>query len=291
VKQPVVLIGYNRPDLMQSLISRVRQYQPSRVYVVVDGPAKKRGHRDLVRMTINEIEKIDWPCKVIKIFSSENMGSAKRIISGLDEVFRHETLAIILEDDCLPTQDFFKFCETGVVHMLNNPKIGRIGGQNRWWSEDSEFSAMAVQSSGIWGWATSSAVWQSFRAWQKHGYFDNPAILIRDISGTYGMFRKIVRLRLLANRENRRQWGVQFSIFCRHSGLVGISPRVDLVENVGFDERASRTKKKGINHFDLGPLPEDLKFPDLSLTQANLERKKSRNEFRIYLRSLFWSNR
>ena len=275
---------------MQSLITRVREYRPSRVYAVVDGPDEKLRHHDLVRMTINEIEKIDWPCKVIRLFSSYNMGSAKRIISGLDEVFRHEESAIILEDDCLPTQDFFRFCETGMVHLLNNPKIGRIGGQNRWWSEDSQFSAMAVQSSGIWGWATSGSVWQSFRAWQKGGHHDNSAVLMRDILGTYGMFRKIVRLRLLANRENRRQWGVQFSLFCRHSGLLGISPRVDLVENVGFDERATRTKKKGINHFDIGQLPEDLRFPDLSLTQANLERKKSRNEMRIYLRGLFWSN-
>ena len=106
---------------------------------------------------------------------------------------------------------------------------------------------------------------------------------MRDILSTNGLFRKLVRLKLLANSSNRGQWGVQFSMFTRHQRFLGLSPSVDLVENVGFDGRATRTKKIGINQFQIGQLPKEISFPETPENLPTLERKKSRIEATNYL--------
>ena len=286
VKSPVVLIGFNRPDLMSRTIARVREYKPKKVYAIIDGPRQRAKEADLVSATIAEIRKLDWPCQVVEIFSEENLGSARRIISGLDLVFAKEEYAIILEDDCLPSPDFFRFCDSARMYLEKNPNIGRVGGQNRWFSQNSNFAGIPVQASGIWGWATTATVWNRFRAWQLLGNHSKKSVLWKDLVSTVGTFRKLVRLRLLSSSENRNQWGVQFSIFTRQQGLLGLSPSVDLVENVGFDYRATRTKKMGINQFHIGELPEKIFFPATPKNIPALERKSSRAEALSYLLKL-----
>ena len=55
------------------------------------------------------IEKGDWPCEVIKNYSDINLGCGPRVSSGIEWVFQTVEEAIIVEDDCLPHQDFFYF--------------------------------------------------------------------------------------------------------------------------------------------------------------------------------------
>lgn len=287
MKSPVVLIGFNRPDLISLTIKKVREYEPTKVYAIVDGPRADKADLNLVSKTIAEIRKIDWPCDVVEVFSEENLGSAGRILSGLDLVFEKEDFAIILEDDCIPSLDFFRFCDSSRSYLKKNPNIGRVGGQNRWFSKHSKLAGIPVQASGIWGWATTARVWKLFKNWQTQDHHKQKSIILRDVVTTNGIFRKLVRLKLLASSSNRNQWGVQFSMFTRHLGLFGLSPSVDLVENVGFDNRATRTKKMGINEFRIGQLPENIVFPETPKTFPALERKKSRREAVSYLLKLF----
>lgn len=286
MKSPVVLIGFNRPDLMSLTIKKVREYEPTKVYAIVDGPRADKAELNLVSETIAEIRKIDWPCDLVEVISEENLGSARRILSGLDLVFEKEDFAIILEDDCIPSPDFFRFCDSSRSYLERSPNIGRVGGQNRWFSEHSNLAGIPVQASGIWGWATTARVWKLFRTWQTQDHHKQKSIILRDVVTTNGVFRKLVRLKLLASSSNRNQWGVQFSMFTRHLGLFGLSPSVDLVENVGFDHRATRTKKVGINEFRIGKLPDNIVFPETPTNFPALERKKSRREAASYLLKL-----
>ena len=75
-------------------------------------------------------QNIDWECNLIKIFSENNLGLATRISTGLDEVFKKEETAIILEDDTLPDQSFYPFCEALLERYLNDHRVGHISGCN-----------------------------------------------------------------------------------------------------------------------------------------------------------------
>ena len=38
VTEPLLLIAFNRPDLFERLIERLRETKPEKIYVAVDGP-------------------------------------------------------------------------------------------------------------------------------------------------------------------------------------------------------------------------------------------------------------
>ena len=110
------------------------------------------------------IEKnINVDCELIKIYSDTNLGCAKRIQTGLDEVFKHEECAIILEDDTLPDLSFFTFSTELLLKYENDPRISHISGCNLFadslkMRESYCFSSII----NIWGWATWRRSWKNY---------------------------------------------------------------------------------------------------------------------------------
>jgi hypothetical protein len=83
--------------------------------------------------------------------------------------------------------------------------------------------------------------------------------------------------------SNANQWGVLFGIHQKSRGLVGISPRSDLVENIGFDEHATRTKKNRLHVFRTEELVFPLSHPREIALSREREIKGSRKEFVEFL--------
>ena len=87
--------------------------------MVADGP--KSTEEDEACKAVRKIfeRKVDWDCQVEKVYSSTNLGLAKRVQTGLDPRFSKEKKAIILEDDTLPDTSFFGFCD----ELLENTRM------------------------------------------------------------------------------------------------------------------------------------------------------------------------
>ncbi|MEQ8880645.1 MAG: nucleotide-diphospho-sugar transferase, partial [Cyclobacteriaceae bacterium] len=125
-KNPVVLIVFNRPEKTAVLLERLKQVTPGKIYVISDGPRENRKDDlllvDQVRSLIDE--KIDWDCNLNKIYSPKNLSGPIRVPSGFDEVFATEKQAIILEDDCIPSVSFFRFCDELLDKYSTDQRIG-----------------------------------------------------------------------------------------------------------------------------------------------------------------------
>jgi hypothetical protein len=71
--------------------------------------------------------------------------------------------AIILEDDCLPHTDFFRFCEEMLERYRGDSRFGCISGTNfDPPNRRTEYSYYFSQLGGIWGWATWRAAWRKY---------------------------------------------------------------------------------------------------------------------------------
>ena len=120
---PVVLIVYKRTETTRRVFEVIRKVRPSKFYLVADGP-KNISQKKICDEVISIVEKgIDWDCNYFKIQSDVNLGLARRVQTGLDEVFSMEKQAIILEDDTLPDPSFFKFCEELLNKYKNNERV------------------------------------------------------------------------------------------------------------------------------------------------------------------------
>src|SRR5690348_3813427 len=104
---PVVLAIFARVDTLERVFAAVREARPTKLLVIADGPrADRPGEAERCRAARAIVERVDWPCEVLTDFAAQNMGCKRRISSGLDWVFEQVEEAIILEDDCVPSQSF-----------------------------------------------------------------------------------------------------------------------------------------------------------------------------------------
>ena len=108
----VLFLVFNRPDTTAQVFEVIRQARPPRLYIAADGARPNRADEPELIARVREIATaVDWPCEVRTLFREENLGCKHAVSGGITWFFEHEEQGIILEDDCLPSQSFFWFCE------------------------------------------------------------------------------------------------------------------------------------------------------------------------------------
>lgn len=243
---PVLFLVFNRPDTTTRVLNAIRKAAPKRLYVAADGGRPDHPSDNLLVRQVREsvASAIDWDCDLQTLFRDHNMGCKMAVSSAIDWFFSHEKQGIILEDDCLPDQSFFTFCEELLSRYADNQRVWHIGGNNYQdgitrGDGDYYFS----RHNHIWGWAT----------WRDRWLHYDP-----DMNGIDDFLRSGRLNDILANKGNRKIWHKFFNwiskgldtwdiqwqyIVWKHDGL-SIIPNQNLVSNIGFGEGATHTPEK-----------------------------------------------
>jgi FAD/FMN-containing dehydrogenase len=244
LETPVILLIFRRPDLTAQVFAAIRQAQPKRLLVVADGP-RNPAEAELCQQARAVTEQIDWDCQVSRDYVDVNLGSRKRVSSGLDWAFEQVSEAIILEDDCLPHPSFFSYCQTLLAHYRENPNIYCISGNNfqkgQWHGEGSYYFSNYPL---IWGWATWRRAWQCY----DHQLATWPAldqgqylagILDSDLEVQYwqAIFDQ------LCYQNHPDAWDYAWTLTCWRDRGLSIVPNVNLVSNIGFRDDATHTRE------------------------------------------------
>lgn len=158
---PVVLFVFNRPNPTARVWAAIRHWQPARLFVVADGPRRRYpDDAEQCRRVRDCVATVDWPCQVTRFYAEGNLGCRQRINSGLDAVFTVVDQAIILEDDCLVADDFFRFCSSLLARYRDDTSIHAICASNYLPAPEGQggtYSATRYPCS--WGWATWRRAW------------------------------------------------------------------------------------------------------------------------------------
>ncbi len=162
-KTPILFIVFNRPDTTQVVFDRIRQIKPNTLYIAADG-AREQNHEDqrLCDETRGIISQIDWDCEIKTLFSRDNKGCKKGVVSAIDWFFENEESGIILEDDCVPESSFFYFCEELLKRYEDDHRVSSISGSNPFPIKNTTGeSYFFTRYSRIWGWATWRRAWKN----------------------------------------------------------------------------------------------------------------------------------
>jgi hypothetical protein len=247
---PVLLIVFNRPNLAAKVLGAIRRQRPAKLYIACDGPrdfASYPHEEEHCRECRNLVKTIDWPCEVFTRFNEVNMGCGRGPSSAIAWFFKNETAGIILEDDCLPADDFFSYCAELLVHYRDNSKVMHICGNN-FGSPDAVracggFSYGFGRYAQVWGWASWARAWQHF----EHDLCAEVKIESHyKILGVEPLRQLMHRDRVLSTTMGRKhdvwdyQW--QFAVL-KHRGIVAC-PSVNLISNIGFGDDATHTKNR-----------------------------------------------
>lgn len=256
---PVALIVFNRPDCTAKVLAAIRREKPPRLFVIADGPRlarpDDRENCRIVRKLVDD--SVDWDCEVTRLYSGTNMGCAARVSSGLEAVFEAVEEAIILEDDCVPAPEFFRFCAELLDRYRDDTRVGMIAGTNfRGATPAGPESYLFSTHYSVWGWATWRRAFSGFdlsmAAWRTTVH---PADIAEN--WTHGRTRMLHTVMFDVCREAQIDtWCLPWCFHLAARRQVSAVAGVNLITNIGVD--GAHTRQASRNNF----LPAgELTFP------------------------------
>lgn len=294
-RTPILLLGYNRPELTEKVFNEIRSIKPKNLFFAVDGPNKlKEQDIEKCKKTKEIINKIDWPCKVETRFLNSNLGCAKGVSSAITWFFSKVDRGIILEDDCLPDKSFFYFCDEMLSKYKNNSDIMVVAGTNLLgkWKYQKQSYHFTTQVP-IWGWAT----WK--RAWNKYSHkleeINNPEklreIKIRLDNNLY--FNYIINKVKETLKGNIDSWGYRWIMTIYLNRGKVIIPSMNLISNIGFSAEAKHTRNPfcWMSNLSRNTITFPLKHPDNAEIDLDFHKevfKKTRNPLNRLMNRIFY---
>jgi hypothetical protein len=275
----IIFTIFNRPECTLRVLEEIRQARPRRLLVVSDGPRSDHMRDDeQCRETRRVIEQgIDWPCDVSRDYSEANLGCAKRISSGLNWAFSLVDEAIIIEDDCLPSNSFFEFCGELLHRYRNDTRIGQICGTPLIAPVlDRDTSYIFSRYGPIWGWATWGRAWKYYDLHLKGWPAFRDRGLLWGVAGSRTEEKKRVKLYDRLSGGDLFTWDYQWGFAKLSQSMLSCIPCVNLVENIGFGADATHTasnSSKGEERYDVD-FP--LKHPEWILSDPEFDSRFSR---------------
>jgi hypothetical protein len=255
----VVLIIFNRPDLVELQCERLRDINIDQLLVIADGPRPGTDDAGKCAAARSIIDATDWHCDVRKNYADENMGCANRIVSGLDWVFSIVDRAIILEDDCLAHPGFIRFCDELLERYADDEQVMQICGTNPLTDIQDPCSYRFSHHIMCWGWATWARAWVCNDVSMNLPEEDIDTLLERYMQGNQ---TAIEHWRMVIGKTRRGEldaWDYPWQLSIWRHGGIAVLPNQNLVMNAGFRVDATHTKNSKARLANL-PLQE-LTFP------------------------------
>jgi hypothetical protein len=255
---PVLVVAFNRPAQTARVLDALRRVAPKQVYVHIDGPRRLNAtDGERVARTRDLFQDIKWDGEVHRLFQERNIGIQAEEFA-IDWFFQNVDCGIILEDDCVPTDDFFRFCAELLERYREQDQVMAICGYNelRRWQLSTSYHFSRTTSS--WGWATWRRAWARYDA--KVTRWAIPATRRALIAQMLPAERRIWPRRF-DSVWRRRYLGYDFAwqfAVVAHGGLAAV-PASNLVTNIGFDDDALSTRLPWPHQ--LGMTTHSLAFP------------------------------
>ncbi|ELP5730591.1 hypothetical protein QTV44_003878 [Vibrio vulnificus] len=273
----VLFLVFNRLDTTKQVFEAIRKAKPPRLYIAADGAREnKEGEAEKVQAVRDFIlQSIDWECDVKTLFRDKNIGCKYAVSGAITWFFDNEEQGIILEDDCLPSQSFFWYCEELLQKYKDDDRIFLVSGDSRGaesfgMEEDYGFCKYSL----IWGWASWARAWKRYDP-ELEDWPSKRHILPKKVSRHKATARFwSATFEKLHNKEIDT-WDYQFCYLLLKNEGKCIVPKVNLISNIGFGFDATHTFDS--NSANANREKKEINIP---LTHVyNVESEKRINDF------------
>lgn len=280
---PVLFTIFNRPDVTFKVFEEIKRAQPPRLYIAADGPrADRPDDAALCREAREILKQVDWECEVKTFFKEENLGCRKCMSSAVTWFFSNEDEGIVLEDDCLPANSFFRFCDELLERYRNDSRVRHITGCNlqngRAWGNASYYFSNMTH---VWGWASWKRVWDEY---QDLPLFDETEVREK-LENIFSEPLLVESWHEIFTRYKQNQinsWGYQLDFVNFFNNGLTIIPNVNLISNIGFRADATHTISTESMYANI-PVEEigELTHPVFILPEKNADAVVLNRDFNI----------
>ena len=249
---PILLITFNRPEHTRRTLTEILKQEPQSLYVSQDG-AREGNENDRIKCqevkdVVNELTSayaIGHPNFTLStLHLPRNYGCGPGPQAGITWFFENVEQGIIMEDDCLPHPDFFRYCEELLNKYKNDERVQFINStlyHDRWKCEGSYgFSHYMVTGA----WAAWRSTWQGFdldllnlNAWS---FRKQVLRLTKNRAEANWWYFKMKEIQ--CDKSKKSYWDYQMQIHLFRNNALTIHPKVNLISNIGFDAEGTHTK-------------------------------------------------
>jgi len=261
LETPILFIIFNRQEETRRVFAKIREVRPKFLYIAADGPRPDKIDEDKqCEDTRGIICQVDWECEVSTLFHESNLGCREAVSTAISWFFDNVDAGIILEDDCVPANSFFFFCQELLDRYKNDERVMMINGNNYYLGEEKiSHSYYFSRYTHVAGWATWRRAWNCFdvdiKLWPH----------VRDNNILNEIFEKVrlswfwEKMFHIVYQKELNCWGYQWFFACLVKNGLSIVPRVNLISNIGYNENATHTTDPNNKYANLET--HEIQFP------------------------------
>lgn len=248
----VLLLFHARPDHFAKVWAEVRKAQPARLFLYQDGPRMTSADGQPVTdpcqskdwqgiMECRQLvadENIDWQCEVHRLYQDRNYGCDPSGFMSHRWAFAQTDKCMVLEDDVVPSQSFFRFCKEMLDRYENDSRVTMVAGFNtdeRTKDAPEGADYFFTRAFSIWGWASWARV---VNDWDGEYGFVHDEKTFETLKEKVALYHQRADMPQMC--QDHAASGKQYfeSIFWSHMLLndgMAVMPRVNMINNVGLD--------------------------------------------------------
>ncbi|MBC5773500.1 nucleotide-diphospho-sugar transferase [Pontibacter sp. KCTC 32443] len=249
VNSPILFLAFNRPEETAVVFEAIRIASPQKLYIALDGP-RESNCNDITNYALvkNIVSEVSWNCEVKYLIREKNLGCFRAVSSAIKWFFDQEEQGIILEDDCLPSQDFFIFCDEMLRKYKNDYNVISINGSNFGFDDDRKHSYFFTNYMNMWGWATwrrsVDLVDYELKHWKQMKHKNLYLFLklfkqFKSFDWDWVQYLRFQFDRIINNDIDT--WDYQWLFAQIDNEKLSVVPSRNLVTNIGFGVNANHT--------------------------------------------------
>lgn len=233
LETPVLLVFFVRESTFSQVFEAVRHARPKTLLLWQDGPRKNRPEDVIGIESCRAIaESVDWECTVYKHYCEENQGCDPSTFNAFKWAFTLVDKCIILEDDQVPGNSFFWYCQELLNMYEFDDRINHICGYNPYGEIDWCDSDYVFGYSGTGAWASWKRV---AKGWDEHYLFLNDEYSMRNLEMRFGeWFNGLHDNAIKRKSSGIAYWETIIGMDCLLNSRLTIIPKVNLVTNLGL---------------------------------------------------------
>ena len=278
----VLVVAFQRFENLVEIFDACLRNGVKNIYVSLDVPKHATlatsGRTQKIQALVQEYS-LQHPT-VFRFQQSKNSrGCGVSVLTGCDWVFSQEEFVIVLEDDCIPTDDFFNFASYSLPLIVgSNQLFIAVGSQfNRISLGDHKIAF--VKYPVFWGWTTTRDQWEILKL-ELMKMLSGQTLYLSHLSIAERTFWYAGCRRVLEGYVDT--WDTLLTTILLSKNWKTISPLNALVRNVGNDDVATHTSQGTLLHnvelgkFGQGEIEILETSPEIDLWMQNQVYKISR---------------
>lgn len=229
----VLIIFFVRDDVLEKTFESVRLARPRRLLLWQDGAREGRlDDIECIDHCRKIVENIDWNCEVYKNYQTQNWGCDPSTFYSHKWAFSIVDECIILEDDCVPSQSFYPFCQELLERYKNDIRVNRICGMCNLADYDSPYDYLfskAGSGPGFATWKRVADLWD-----EQYTFLDDEYSMRKFVALEKSKDDGYVKVCQSHRESGKPHWETIWSFASVLNNQLVIIPTKNLVQNIGI---------------------------------------------------------